>query len=93
MEEKKIKLSWGGGGNLYFDTKMKHQNQKILILNMLIFHSFMALGSTFSRLHQRLLKSFNETALALRYLGKSVFEGNLYLGPLEIKLQNKNKLL
>ena len=53
---------------------------------MLIFHSFKASGSTFSRLHQRLLKSFKEAAISLRHLGKSILEGNLYLGPLEIIL-------
>ena len=50
---------------------------------MLIFHSFKASGSTFSRLHQRLLKSFKEAAISLRHLEKSVLEGNLYLGPLD----------
>ena len=53
---------------------------------MLIFHSFKASGSTFSRLHQRLPKSFKEAAISLRHLGKSILEGNLYLGPLEIIL-------
>ena len=55
-----------------------------MILKMLIFHSIKASGSTFSRLHQRLLKSFEEAAIYLRHLGKSILEGNLYLGPLEI---------
>ena len=51
---------------------------------MLIFRSFKASGSTFSHLHQRLLKSFKEAAISLRHLGKSILlEGNLYLGPLE----------
>ena len=54
---------------------------------MLIFHSFNASGSTFSRLHQRLLKSLNEAAISLQHLGKSILEGNLYLGPLEIILR------
>ena len=54
---------------------------------MLIFHSFKASVSTFSRLHQRLLKSFKEAAISLRHLGKSILEGNLYLGPLEIILR------
>ena len=31
-----------------------------IILKMLILHSFKASGSTFSRLHQRLLKSYKE---------------------------------
>ena len=53
---------------------------------MLIFHSFKASGSTFSRLHQRLLKSFKEAAISLRHLEKSILEGNLYLGPLEMIL-------
>ena len=54
---------------------------------MLIFHSFKASGSTFSRLHQRLLKSFKEAAISLRHLEKSILEGNLYLGP-----QDKSKI-
>ena len=54
---------------------------------MLIFHSFKASGSTFSRLPQRLLKSFKETAISLWHLRKSILEGNLYLGPLEIILR------
>ena len=54
---------------------------------MLKFHSFKASGSTFSRLHQRLLKSFKEAAISLRHLEKSILEGNLYLGPLEMILR------
>ena len=53
---------------------------------MLIFHSFKASGSTFSRLHEGLLKSFKESAISLRHLEKSILEGNLYLGPLEMIL-------
>ena len=53
---------------------------------MLIFRSLKASGS-FSSLHQQLLKSFKETAISLRHLGKSILEGNLYLGPLEIILR------
>ena len=41
---------------------------------MLIFHSFKASGSTFSRLHQRLLKSFKEAAISLRHLEKSILD-------------------
>ena len=33
-----------------------------IILKMIIFHSFKASGLKFSRLHQRLLKSFKEAA-------------------------------
>ena len=62
-------------------------NTVSIILKMLIFHSFKASGSTFSRLHQRLLKSFKERAISLRHLGKSILEWNLYLGPLEITLR------
>ena len=54
---------------------------------MLIFHSFKASGSTFSRLHHRLLKSFKEAAISLRHLEKSILEGNLYLGPIEMILR------
>ena len=66
---------------------------------MVNFHSFKASGSTFSRLHQglmksfnevaislRLLKSFNEVAISLQHLEKSILEGNLYLEPLKIIL-------
>ena len=53
---------------------------------MLIFNSFKASGSTFSCLHQRLLKSFKEAAISLQHLEKSILEGNL--GPLEIILRN-----
>ena len=49
---------------------------------MLIVHSLKASGSTFSHLHQRLLKSFKEVVISLRHLGKSIQEKNLYLGPL-----------
>ena len=54
---------------------------------MLIFQSFKASGSTCSRLHQRLIKSFKEVAVSLRHLGISILEGNLYLGHLEIILR------
>ena len=54
---------------------------------MLIFYSFKASGLKFSRLNQRLLKSFNEAAISLRHLGKSILEGNLYFGSLEIILR------
>ena len=54
---------------------------------MLIFHSFKASGSIFYRLHQGLLKSFKEAAISLLHLEKSILEGNLCLGPLEITLQ------
>ena len=54
---------------------------------MLIFQSFTASGSTFSRLHQRLLNPLKEAAISLRYLGKLILEGNLYTGPLEIILR------
>ena len=63
---------------------MKYEN---LSLKMLIFHSYKASGSTFSRFHQRLLKSFNEAAISLWHLGKSILERNLYLGALEIILR------
>ena len=51
---------------------------------MLIIHFFKASDSTFSRLHQRSLKSFKEAAISLRHLKKQILEGNLYLGPLEM---------
>ena len=46
-----------------------------------------ASGSTSSRLHQQLLKSFKEAAITLQHIGKSMLERNLYLGPLEIILR------
>ena len=58
---------------------------KLLISQL--FHSFKASCSTFSRLHQRLLKSFKEAAISLRHLEKSILEGNLFLGPLEMILR------
>ena len=59
-----------------------------MILKMLLFHSFKASGLTFSHLHQRLLKSFNEAVVSLRHFGKSILKGNLlYLGPIEIILR------
>ena len=54
---------------------------------MLISHSFKASCPTFSRLHQRLLKSFKEAAISLRHIEKLILEGNLYLGPLEMILR------
>ena len=54
---------------------------------MLIFHSFKASSSTFSRLHQRLLTSIKEAAISLRHLEKSILEGNLYLGPIDLILR------
>ena len=65
---------------MYYERKM---NTSIIILKMLIFHIFKASGSTFSRLHQRLPKSFKEAAISL-HLEKSILEVNLYLGPLEM---------
>ena len=56
---------------------------------MLIFHSFKASGSTFSHLHQRLLKSFKETVISLRHLGKSILEGILYFGLLFLSGKGK----
>ena len=50
---------------------------------MLMFHSYKALGSTYSRLHHRLPKSFNADAIFSLHLFKSIREGNLYFGPLE----------
>ena len=60
--------------------------QVSIILKMLMVHSFKASGSTFSRFHQLLLKSFKEAAISIQHLGKSILEGNLYLGPLQIIL-------
>ena len=60
-------------------------NQNTVHMKILdTFLSFKTSGSTFSRLHQRLLKYFKEAAISLRHLGKSILEVNLYLGPLDI---------
>ena len=50
---------------------------------MLTFHSFTALGLTYSRLHHRLPKSFNADAISSLHVLKSTLEGNLYFEPLE----------
>ena len=54
-----------------------------IILKMLTFHSLKALGSTYSRLHHQLPKSFNADAISSLHILKSIWEGNLYFGPLE----------
>ena len=51
---------------------------------MLNFQFFKALGSTYSRLHQRLPKSFKAAAISSRHILKSIRDGNLYWGPLQI---------
>lgn len=51
---------------------------------MLNFQFFKASGSTPSRLHQRFPNSFKEAAISSRHLLKSILNGNLYFGPLEI---------
>ena len=43
----------------YCVVREKNEIRVSIILKILIFHSFKASGSTFSRLHQRLLNSFN----------------------------------
>ena len=48
---------------------------------MLSFHSFKTLGSTYSRLHHRLPKSFNADAISSLHFFKPIREGNLYFGP------------
>ena len=70
---------------MYYESK--NEIRVSIILKMLIFHFFKASGSTYSRFHQRLLKSCKEAATSLRYLGKSILEGNLYLGHLELILR------
>ena len=54
---------------------------------MLTFHSFRASGSTYSRLHHRLPKSFNADAISSLHFLKLIREGNLYFGPLETMYQ------
>ena len=53
------------------------------ILKTLTFHSFRESGSTYSRLHHRLPKSFNADAISSLHFWKSIRKGNLYFGPLE----------
>ena len=55
---------------------------------MLTFHSFRGSGSTYSRLHHRLPKSFNADAISSLHFLKSIREGNLYFGPLEVTLSS-----
>ena len=55
-----------------------------MILKMLNFHLFKALGPTFSCLHQRLPKSFNAAEISPRHFLKSMRDGNLYLEPLQV---------
>ena len=47
------------------------------------FHFLRALGSTYSRLHHRLPKSFNADVSSSLHFLKLIREGNLYFGPLE----------
>ena len=54
---------------------------------MFIFHSIQGIRFNIFPLHQRLLKSFKEAVISLRHLEKSILEGILYLGPLEIMLR------
>ena len=51
---------------------------------MFNFQLFKVLGSTSSRLHQRVQLSFKTPAIASGQFLKSVRVGNLYLGPLEM---------
>ena len=57
------------------------------ILKIHSFHSFIALHSTLSRLHHRLLKSFKADAISSLHLLKSIWEGNLYFGSFETILR------
>ena len=55
-----------------------------MILEIIIFQLFNALGSTRSRLHQRLQNSCKAPAIPSRHDLKSIGTGNLYLGPLHL---------
>ena len=55
-----------------------------VLWNMLNFQPFKTLGSIYSRLRQRLPKSFKAVAISSRHLLKLMRDGNLYLGPLQI---------
>ena len=59
-----------------------------IILDVLNFQSFKALGSTYSHLHQRLPKSFKAAAITSRNVLKLMRGGHLYLGPLQIIERN-----
>ena len=70
---------------MYYESKMKYtsinnfKNINLPFLQGIRFNIFPS--------HQRLLKSFKEAAISLGHLEKSILEGNLYIGPLEIILQ------
>ena len=55
-----------------------------IILNMLNFQFSKAPGSAYSCLYQRLLKLFKAAAISSRHFLKSMRDGTLYLGPLQI---------
>ena len=57
------------------------------ILKILSYHSFKAVNPTPSRLHHRLPKSFNADTISPLHLLKSIWEGNMCLGPLETILR------
>ena len=68
-------------------NERKNEIRVPIILKMLVFHTFKASGSTFSRLRQQSLKPFKEAAISLQHLGKSILEGKRYFRPLEIILR------
>ena len=55
-----------------------------IILHMLNFQFFKALDSAYPRLHQRLPKSFKAAVISSQHILKSIRDGNLYFGPLQI---------
>ena len=67
------------GKNLFWSIKNSGEVLNTLshYLEMFTFHSFTALGSTHSRLHHRLPKSFNAEAISSLHFFKSIREGNL----------------
>ncbi|MFM2011181.1 MAG: hypothetical protein RLZZ479_1572 [Bacteroidota bacterium] len=58
-----------------------------IILNICFFQLERALGSACSRLHHLLQKEFKDSAISARQVLKSMSDGILYFGPLEIKLR------
>ena len=66
------------------DSELNEIIRVSILLKLLIFHFFKASGFNIFSYNQRLLTSFKEAAISLRHLGKSILEGNLYLGHLEI---------
>ena len=55
-----------------------------MILKIFNFQLFKALDSTCSHLHQHVQQSFKALAIVSLHLLKSIWDGNIYLGPFEV---------